>query len=148
MDLDISGLAELERLAERLTAAGKDQEKTLRKAILAAARPAQQSVKTRLGEFMPSGYAPILSKALRMRTTVRRSAVSITAKAQGKKEPRHIGPQEQGILRHPVFGNRKKWIAQQVKSGFFTQPIIDYRPTFVKELSQALDDIAEKIAKG
>lgn len=148
----VRGYAELFTLAERLKNAPKEQQKLYRKAILKSARPGQKAVKTSVPQYMPSGYAPVLKKNLRMRTKIgKRGGVSvrIVAKAKGQQKLRHVGPHNEGVLRHPVFGRRRQpWVAQRVRRGFFSEPLLKTRPAIQVALLKAMSEVADNIAKG
>jgi len=53
---------------------------------------------------------------------------------------------EEGIVRHPLFGNRKKWIDERIRPGWFTNPLIlAAQGNVPKEIDAALDDVARKL---
>ncbi len=133
-------------LGKRLKAMGnKELEKELRKGVARALRPATQVVRRSVPQYLPSGYAPTLQKALKLRTSNLAKGLRITAAAAGNPRPRRVTALNQGTLRHPLWGNRKYWFAQKVTPRFFDQPLEGQRDQVRAELEKTLAEVAAKI---
>ena len=133
-------------LAKRLKAfEDKQLEKDLRKAISRALKPATKAVRASVPQYMPSGYAPVLAKALRLRTSNLTSGLRITGQAAGNPRPRKVTDLNRGRLRHPVFGNRDIWVTQTVRPRFFDEPLQTRAPRVRAELDTVLDEVAAKL---
>ena len=52
---------------------------------------------------------------------------------------------EAGRLRHPVYGNRKKWVAQPVPANAFSRAFQSGAPEAREAVAQAVTDIIEEI---
>lgn len=52
-----------------------------------------------------------------------------------------------GFIRHPVFGNRENWVDQQVKPGWFDDPMQASAPDIRKALQQGIEEVADKIVR-
>lgn len=74
----------------------------------------------------------------------RNPTVSITSTGArlvlGKKKGPQIGRMNDGNLRHPLYGNRKRWITQSVPAGTFTEAA-------EKRLPEMRDEVAKELTK-
>jgi hypothetical protein len=61
---------------------------------------------------------------------------------------RRIRRLDQGILEHPLFGNRRHWYRQPVAAGWFTQPNDDAAPRARRDIEDALGRVKDKIFRG
>lgn len=166
MEARITGTAELRKLAAKLRAAGRtDLERQLRRGLEVAVKPTSQEVHAGLGRHIPSGFVGELGSDLRIvpQFRGRSGSVSIRATAKGRKEKRDLSAMDRGILRHPVHGRTRKlwhhakhratskpnpWVAQRIPPGFFAKPAEKTKDRAVKEVTAALDRVAEQIEKG
>lgn len=146
VSFSVTGANRAHVLGKRLKAIGeKELNAELRKGVNRGARQIPRAVKAGVGEFMPSGYAPVLRAALRFKTKNQAAGLTIQAMAKGNPRDRKVTALNKGTLRHPVFGNREKWVAQSIRPGFFDQPAEQQRAAVRAELERVLDDIAKKI---
>jgi hypothetical protein len=53
-----------------------------------------------------------------------------------------------GKVRHPVYGNRRVWVTQQVKPGWFTDPMEAGAPAVRRELLVVIATVARKVERG
>jgi hypothetical protein len=133
-------------LAKRLKALNdKDLQKELSRGVAKAMRPAAKEVKASVPEYMPSGYAPTLTKALSLRTSNLASGLRITGTAKGNPRPRKVGDLNKGRLRHPLWGNRERWYTQTVRPRFFDEPLERQGTAVRTELDKVLAGVAAKI---
>lgn len=149
LDLSVSGGAQYAALGRRLrvVAAGGLQ-KEMTRAVNKATRPLGRTVRDQVGQFMPSGYTPTLAAALRIRTQQHPFGVTLKAVAAGKKKKRDIRALEKGLLRHPTFGDRDRWVDQRVRPGFWTVPLRAGGPAVQRQLVQTMQDVAAKLSGG
>lgn len=133
-------------LGKKLKALGnKELEKELRKGVARAMKPATKAVRDQIPQHMPSGYAPVLSSALKLRTSNLASGLRITGEAKGNPRPRKVTDLNAGRLRHPLFGNRDKWYVQAVLPEFFDGPLRGQRDNIQRELEKTLAEVAAKL---
>lgn len=52
---------------------------------------------------------------------------------------------DRGHLRHPVFGNRQKWVPQRVPEGWWTKPVEAAKPGIQRRLAEALDRVGRRV---
>src|ERR1041385_4302888 len=50
-----------------------------------------------------------------------------------------------GRLRHPVFGNKKRWAAQRTTSGFWTKTVRAHQDRMTREMERVVDDVRAKL---
>jgi hypothetical protein len=103
--------------------------------------------------FMPSGYAPVLVADLKVAVTVRFAGsspgvgVKVSAPTGGPSG-RHVDALEEGRLRHPFFGDTKRWYLQRIAPGFGSIPLKAIRPQIVREIDQELGAIVRDVERG
>lgn len=124
----------------------------LQKAIGDAAAPVGDEVRRGLRPHLPDPYAGVLDGDLKISRSSSLSGdearVTVLASADGIKK-RKLLPLDEGVLRHPVFGNREvTWPAQAVEPGFFSGPVEDAAPRVRQAVEDALDVITEKAVNG
>lgn len=168
---DIRGDEQLERLYKRIRAAGdNDLRKELLRGIRVAVKPLVPLVKDAARSDLPQrgGLADEVASSQvssRTRTTSSRdhsAGVKLVAQKErpaskaarkGKKgadkpSSRYfdLAAIDRGEVRHPVFGNRREWAKTNVKPGFWTDTINDHDDEIERDIVQAMDNVAAKIA--
>jgi len=76
------------------------------------------------------------------RTTAKVTSVRITA-----ANAYEVKKMNAGMLRHPVHGNRKKWVTQTIKAGWFSDPVEEDAPQIRDEIGKAMAAVAAKLEK-
>ena len=150
--LSTSWRIDLAEVSRGLRQAGdKDLGKELTDAIHQAADPIPEDIRAGLKPKLPNRYAGVLDSVLSTRVAVLSGAsnpgVSIRATTRGPSR-RRIRRLDQGILEHPLFGNRRHWYSQAVTPGWFTQPNEDSAPRARRDIEAALERVKEKIFRG
>ncbi len=150
----LSGLSgvELRYVAGQLRkAAAKDLKAELRKAQRKALSPLQKEIKAEALATLPKRgrYNVVMSKAVKVAILGTGTArLQARVYAIGKKEQRDVRAVNAGILRHPVFGNRKNWATTRVKRGFVDHAFDRVADRMLDEAGQAVQVIIDKIARG
>jgi hypothetical protein len=120
-------------------------------AIDQAAGPVPGEIRTGLAPKMPNRYAATLNAELAAGVQVRRGradpGVTVWARTRGPRRVR-LRRLDQGILEHPLFGNREFWYRQAVRPGWFTQPNQDAAPRVRASLEAALERVKDQIWAG
>lgn len=152
-DFQLTGADDLARLGRQLRQAGRrDLQRELYRGINAAAKPLDQNIKYAMDQFLPDQYAAELAASLK--TTVKRRggknpSVRLVGKAKTRRGvERDLSSLNRGRLRHPLFGNRRHWFNQAVRTGWWDHPIIQWRPEFARRVDQVVRDVMQKIEKG
>jgi hypothetical protein len=147
------GPEQLAALSARLREMGKDGgglRRELYKAIDEAAQPLTRKIGTadHLEPYMPNRYAGVLAGDLAV-TAVKRGGqrASVSIRAKGRAHKRKVQHLNAGILSHPVYGDRKKWVTQRagMRSGFFSDAVREQAPDIRERVQQAVHDVAAKI---
>lgn len=144
----MKGAAELRYVAtlvERQRVAGLKKE--LSRAQRQAFAPLLPAIKAE-AVTLPSGYAPTMARTVKL--SVRRRGLSTTAEvyARGRRKERDVRSVDAGQLRHPLFGNRNHWFVTRVRSGFVDRPVKDLGRRIATESLDALERVANEIARG
>ena len=53
-----------------------------------------------------------------------------------------------GVLRHPLFGNKRHWYGQRIRRGFASTPLKAIRPQIVREIDHELAGIKRDVERG
>lgn len=126
----------------------------LQTAVGRAVDPLRTRIPAALRPHLPDRYADELEAELKVRRSTSLSVagdvaqVTVLASASGIKK-RKLRQLDDGILFHPVFGDRRDWREQgapSVKPGWFTGPVEDAVPEIRDAIGQALDNVVEKAA--
>lgn len=148
----VKGADKLRKLARDLRAAAdRDLSRKLRAGISRTVKPFGEAVKAETAT-LPSGYAPVLGRALRVRASTRTrgagAGVRIVVSAKGKVEDRDVAAVNAGALRHPLFGRRRRWYTTAVTPGFVDRPVERLGDDVRREVEKVVDDIADQIERG
>ena len=148
---EISGATEMRYVAAKLRkAAARDLTKELRRRQRKAFAPLQPAIKAEAAATLPSGYAPLMARAVKVsvRTGVA-NALTARVYARGRKELRDVARINAGILRHPTFGRRGlgQWHDQRVRRGFVDRPVDKLADRILDESADAAMRVLEQIAR-
>lgn len=158
LSVSLQGADKLDALGERLRRAGRtDLLAELKREMRKPPKRLEAAVRAEVAPRMPAGYERPLGSSLRFRTSFPRGAtvgVSVTMDGRG----RAVRALDAGILKHPVFGRRRRttrgrvfnnpWVTQRIQPGFFTQPARRVLRQVQDDTVAAIDRVAAKIAKG
>jgi hypothetical protein len=151
-DFEVTSTDQFIRAARALNAqgsAGKGLKRELMAEIKTAVKPMENEVRRDLPQFLPRRYARVLGANLVVRpsqkTTGNSVGLKVTGYAPGQAQRRQVNPINAGILRHPVFGNRKVWIAQKVKAGFWSIPMERSRDIPAAAIRRAIQKTISKL---
>ena len=139
-------------LARRLNAqgsAGRGLWRELNMQMREAAQPMTDVMLRHLGDYLPDGYAAVLRPAMTVRvsrsTKGAAAGLKLVATAKGMKKKRHIRVINDGVLRHPVYGNPEAWVDQSVRPGFWSDTLTTTREIPAKQIRRAVQSTLRKI---
>jgi hypothetical protein len=102
--------------------------------------------------YVPSGYAPVLAKDLKVRTSATftgNAGVSARISAPtGGPSGRAVAALERGLLSHPLFGNKGHWFQQRVKAGLAKGALKVVKGKIVAGLDREIDKVIADIVRG
>lgn len=147
-DVEIRGGDKFSKVAKELKKVGaKDLQKELYSAINRATKPMRAEAKKSAEMHLPKagGLNKRVSRA-RMSTrrrTGKNPGVTIVAKGMDQ-----LAMMDRGMVRHPVWGNRKRWVNQPIPDaeGWFTKPMEDGAKEARREILKTLDEVAKRLA--
>lgn len=148
----IDTASELESIARHLRFAGQvDLVKSLQRAVTDAASPVKDDIRSALSDYMPKRYAATLGADLKLGTSSRLSGGNpgVSVWGRGGVRGRKLRRLDAGILTHPVFGDRSRWIDQTdgMTRGFFTGPAEKAAPRVREAIIAALNDVSERAVR-
>lgn len=142
-------------LADLFKQAGRgDLRRLLLARIRTAGKPTVAAVQARAQATLPQrgGFADLV--AANVGTRSRLSGASAWAQVQRNKarptDRTLVGIDATGSWRHPVYGNRDRWVEQSASGarGYFTRTIDGKAPAFRSAVLQAMDDLTIRLRKG
>lgn len=144
----ISGGPELRYVAGKLRkAAARDLTRELRQGQRTAFRPLQKEIKVEAAATLPGAYAAVMARAVRVSVTVRPKGLSARVYGRGRKELRDVRAVNDGILRHPLYGQRAHWFTTRVRRGFVDRPWERTADRVLDESADAVERVLQEIAR-
>jgi len=146
-DFEIKGADQFLRLSKALKHAGRTGlRKELTAGMRRAAKPLIAKSRAEALQRLPrrGGLAKQVAKEpqrIQVRTGARTAGVRVVV---GKRSG-GARAANRGVIRHPVFGNRKVWVNQSVPPDWFDDTMRASAPSVRRELERALEDIADRI---
>lgn len=145
-----NGSERLAALAVQLKIAG---DVTLRRELLrglkSAANPLVEATADAAREKLPHGGGLNEQVAgqkvkVQVRTGARTAGVRLTTTAPDTAQT------DSGIVRHPVYGNRKRWVTQKIPAatGWWSKTLADKGPEVTTELLAAMERVEHEIQGG
>jgi hypothetical protein len=118
----------------------KDLSRELYRGLNRVTTELKADAKAEAGRRLPhrGGLAARVAGA-KLSTSRARGGVSIRAKGMAQ-----LARMDDGQVKHPVFGNRDRWVTQEVTGGWFMDPMEAGRPEVTKAVVVLLNDLAEK----
>ena len=107
---------------------------------------------TRSGSLAPGESAARRGVLAQYRASKKSSSAPGVTKYRVMVSPRtgksiDLQAADRGILRHPLFGNRRFWYTQRIPPGWFTRPEEEHaNATAPAELEKAVDKVADLIS--
>lgn len=140
----VDASAQLRAIAVRLREAGDTGNlNALRKSIRTSAAPLVSAVKEAAVEKLPHGGGlneQVASQrvGVSIRTGARTAGVRLTTTAPDTSQT------DQGFVRHPVWGNRKRWVQQSIPeaAGWWSQTLADKSPAVTPLIVAELERVA------
>lgn len=154
---EVSGADDFLRLSKALKAAGRTHLRNdLNKAMRAAAKPLTAKTAAALDEALPSGLRGRGGRTKQTVQTRTGADPGVRVVVQyGKPAGRGFGASNARLLnrtgrvRHPVFGNRERWVETEIPGaqGWFDETLRREARTVRPMLEQALQDMAERVVR-
>lgn len=152
IDVRIEGAERLAIVAGAIQRQVPELRKDLLRGLRAAAKPTVKDIKETARVTLPkrgglNDWVAKSSIGLRTRTSGENSGIRI----EGRKTGHDVKSLDAGRLRHPLFGNRKRWFQQDIRPGFFSQTITrhdeEIRTEIYRTLDQWVDELNRRASK-
>lgn len=149
-DLQVTGYEKFDAVARALKQAGdKELRKELSAGLNRATKTIRADAKQSAEDKLPR-RGGLNKRVARARLSTKRSGgrdPGVRIVAKGLEQLGLID--ERGLVRHPVYGNRGRWVTQDVKEaqGWFTDPMNAGADEARRALVKSLDEIARKLAR-
>ncbi len=149
VDLRITGADQMKRLGAEFKQAGAgDLRKELLAEFRAEARPVIADLRKSAAETLPrrGGLAQRVARSnIRSATRLTGTQVGLRITASNPIGIRRINA---GSVRHPLFGDRQHWYGQNVRAGWFDDPMRRHIGNFRQRAVTAMDRMAAKLGGG
>ena len=148
-DYEVRGAEDFLKLSKALKHAGRTElRKELTSSLKRTAKPLIGKTREEARRRLPQkgGLAKRVAKApqrIQVRTGAKTAGVRVVV---GKSNSGARGANK-GVIRHPVFGNRKVWVNQSVPPGWFDDPLRESAPEVRRGLEKAIESIADKVVR-
>lgn len=162
LSVQVAGADRLDAIAGRLREVGNGGlQQELRRELRKPPKLLERAVKAEVPR-MPAGYERSLEASLRFRTSLLSGAatgVRVTMHGRGGGGgDRDVRALDRGVLRHPVYGRRRRttrgrvfnnpWVVQAVRPGFWSDPARRVMRQVQDGMVEAIDRVAAKLARG
>lgn len=148
-DFEVRGAEKFAKVAKDLKRLGdKGLSKELYAGLNRATKPLKAEAKKSAQDNLPKagGLNRRVARARfsTRRRTGRNPGVQIVAKGMDQ-----LALMDQGRVRHPVWGNRRRWVNQPIPEaeGWFTTPMEEGKPEAQREIVKTLNSVAKKIPR-
>jgi hypothetical protein len=151
--IELRNVEVLEQAGRALRGAEKHYRRELFRGLNRAAKPLKQAVQESIPDYMPGrgGYTAALQRSHSPRTQVktggRDPGIRIISRTKGGVK-RNTKALEAGKLSHPLFGDRENWFTQDIRPGFFTEPMRGQADEVREEMLDAIQDVHAAIRAG
>ena len=145
---EVRGADQFFELSKALKHAGRTElRKELNKAMRVGAKPLIPKARAEAMRRLPQrgGLAKQVSKEparVQTRTGKDPGVRIVVGKRNGGARQAN-----RGVIRHPVFGNRDVWVDQQVKPGWFDDPMKASAPEIRRALEQGIEVVAARVVR-
>lgn len=148
-DFEVHGADDFLRLSKALKHAGRGElRKELARGMRTAAKPLIKDTRAQALRDLPQsgGLAKQVAKEpqrIQVRTGAKTAGVRlVVGRRRGGARAANTG-----IIRHPVFGNRERWVNQPVPSGWFDDPAKARVPSIRRALERSMETVVDDIVR-
>jgi hypothetical protein len=138
-----SGLGDL---AIRLEKASRSLDAEIATAVRVEMEKLPAAVQKSIHDKLPKrvGMADRFAKNIETRLNRRPGMASLSLVAPGRRE-RDLLTVDRGVVRHPVYGNRKAWVGQVVTPYFWSAPVKETTAAVEAAVKAALDRVGRHV---
>lgn len=148
-DFEVRGADEFLKLSKALKQAGKTElRKQLNKGMKDAAKPLIPLTRQAARDRLPrrGGLAAQVARTPQ-RVQVRTGAATAGVRLVVGKTGSGARGADQGVIRHPTFGHRDRWVSQKVDAGWFTETILHNKHRVLPEVKKAMERVVAEVVR-
>jgi len=149
--IEVRGKEKLARVADVLTAHadGKALRNKMRRSIRGEASAITRDQKAALAAGLGhrGGLAAEATGESRLSVNTRLAGKSVGVTIVDSWKGHDMKGIDSGLIRHPLFGNRKHWFSTRVPRLMLTRPVLAHRRRIQRAIIVGLDELATEIAK-
>ncbi len=135
-------LGEYKALVGKLKAADKKLAARMRKTLRQSVEPmAKEAMEAGSDEMPAAGGLAAKLRASKPAVSLGASSATVRLKVKGID----LAGMNAGKLRHPVFGNTKKWVAQDVPAEAFSRALEEKADQVREAFADAMRDVAKEL---
>lgn len=149
MDFQVRGLEQFDQVAKALRAAGRtDLARDLEKGLTKSLEDLIPKTQAEARRILPSGggladKVASTPQKVQKRNSAQPGARLVVARRRGSG----AAAANKGEVRHPVFGNRKVFVSQQVPPGWFDNTLEREGPNVVEAMRPVIAELLDRVAK-
>lgn len=141
--------AEVRRIAALMREQHRTRQRQFNAETRQAMQPLERNIRASVSAYLPSGYAPVMTRAIRVKTLIAlRAGIRVRVYATGHHLLRAVRAINDGILRHKLFGNPQRWYKQAVTPGFVDNPVHKSAEDVYKALDAQAERIRQRVERG
>lgn len=133
---------EYKRFSQQLRQAERGVKNSIRKRVREAGKPLSEAIIREGAEPMPSRVVARFQAAGNGKLSQTGTGIRFVL---GRKGSYPAGPDRQGRLRHPLYGNREHWYSTPVPSGTWSRAFEAHQDEAVEAVSRVLQDVMEEL---
>lgn len=142
MSVELRGADQLASLSRQLKELGdRGLTREFSRAVTDAVKPLRAEVQASARQTLPH-HGGLNEKVARSKFRTVRRPLGIRVQVASSYSLRRL---DQGRLRHPVFGNRDKWVDQLVTPGWWTRPTEAAVPAVQRAVQDAMDAMVRRL---
>jgi len=150
----VTGVNQFATLAREARLAGKQRViNDLKREFRKTAKKSEPLIQDSFKEKLPKrgGYAALVLRSVKVRakfdTGFTTASMSIVTRAKGRSQLRDLPSLNNGVLRHPPWGNRKSaWVSQRIPPGMWDDAAEIIEGMATDDAVIALDRLARRLA--
>lgn len=133
----------LREVALRLKAGDVELWKATRRNLIVAVQPARPAIRASARATLPkTGGLNEWVASASINTQILTGPRSAGVRLRVRKKGHDMADVDKGVVRHPVFGNRKAWTVTNVEPGFATKPVEKLTPAITASVLLAMRQAA------
>ena len=141
MGIEVVGAENFTKLAAELAKLAASMETQLQTAVERAVQPLRQDIPSSARATLPR-RGGLNQRIAASSISIRRGRGSLSVITSNGYQIQNI---DRGQVRHPVYGNRGRWVSQTVSPNWWTKPITKAMPKIRRDVDRELQRILDQV---